>query len=206
MTRRTSRSFAFVRKLQKQHTLVWAVLSLPVKLLCTCILGKNVYLYMEKSWDGGRVWPSLNDSPPKKAEVLHHTDWLNYIHGFSFTASYSLCFVLVPPPSRPPSDPPLHLSHSFPLHSSSPALKGVRPDVDGEPEGGAGLVVALVAEQRVHRHHLQVQRVFSGPRHGTGQHQHCTDVIDLLQEVKPYKSYTGKSSFFFFFLHILARL
>lgn len=63
------------------------------------------------------------------------------------------------------------------LHSSS--LKGVRPDIDGESEGGAGLVVALVADQRVHRHHLQVQRVLSGPRDGTGQDQHGTDVIDL---------------------------
>lgn len=65
------------------------------------------------------------------------------------------------------------------LHSSSSSLKGVLPDVDGESEGGAGLVVALVAEQRVNRHHLQVQRVFSGSRHSTSQDQHGTDVIDL---------------------------
>lgn len=72
-------------------------------------------------------------------------------------------------------------------HSSSPssaALKGVRPDVDGESEGEAGLVGALVAEQRVNWNHLQVQRVLSGPRHGTGQHQHGADVIDLLERTK----------------------
>lgn len=64
--------------------------------------------------------------------------------------------------------------------SSSSSLKGVRPDVDGESEGGACLIVVLVVDQRVNGHHLQVQRVLSGPWHGTGQHQHGTDVIDLL--------------------------
>lgn len=49
------------------------------------------------------------------------------------------------------------------------ALEGVGADVDGESEGGAALVVALVAEQRVDRHHLQVQRVLARARHGPGQ-------------------------------------
>lgn len=64
------------------------------------------------------------------------------------------------------------------------SLKGVRPDVDGESEGGAGLVAALVAEQRVNWHHLQVQRVLSGSRDSAGQHQHGTDIIDLLEKKK----------------------
>lgn len=64
------------------------------------------------------------------------------------------------------------------LHSSS-SLKGVRPNIDGESEGRAGLVAALVAKQGINRHHLQVQRVLSGSGHSTGQYQHGTDVIDL---------------------------
>ena len=68
--------------------------------------------------------------------------------------------------------------------SSSSSLEGVWPHIDGESEGRAGLVAALVAEQRVNRHHLQVQRVLSGPRHGAGQHQHGADVIDLLEKTK----------------------
>lgn len=81
--------------------------------------------------------------------------------------------------------PQLSLSFSLYLHSSSSSsLKGVRPDVDGESEGGAGLVAALVAEQRVNWHHLQVQRVLSGPGHSAGQHQHGADIIDLLEKTK----------------------
>lgn len=91
----------------------------------------------------------------------------------------------------PPISP--SLSRSLPFRSSSPDLKGVRPNVDGEPEGGAGLVGALVAKQRVHRHHLQVQRIFPGPRHSAGQHQHGTDIIDLLQGMKPYVNYTERN-------------
>lgn len=108
----------------------------------------------------------------EKLRVWHHSDWLNHINHFCF---FCICL-----------SPYLYLSvslHSSSLSSSS-ALKGVRPDVDGESEGGAGLVVALVAEQRVHWHHLQVQRVLSGPRHGAGQHQHGTDIIDLLEKMK----------------------
>lgn len=65
-----------------------------------------------------------------------------------------------------------------------PALEGVRPDIDRKSERRAGLVASLVAEQRVDRHHLQVQRVLPGSRHGTGQNQHGADVIDLLKETK----------------------
>lgn len=74
--------------------------------------------------------------------------------------------------------------HSSSSSSSSSALKGVRSDIDGESEDEAGLIGALVAEQRVNWHHLQVQRVLSGPRHGTGQHQHGADIIDLLEKTK----------------------
>lgn len=72
----------------------------------------------------------------------HHSDWLNCIdHSFLqlLNPFLHLCFS--------------HLVFSVSLHfssSSSPSpLKGVWADVDGEPEGGAGLVAALVAEQRV---------------------------------------------------------
>lgn len=96
----------------------------------------------------------------------HHSDWLNCIDGFCV---FGVCF------SSARSS-----SFSVSLHfPSSSSLKGVWPDVDGESEGGAGLVGALVAEQRVHGHHLQVQRVLSGSRHSAGQHQHGTDIIDL---------------------------
>lgn len=61
-----------------------------------------------------------------------------------------------------------------------PPLKGVWPHVNGESEGRAALVGTLVAEERVHGHHLQVQRVLSGPGHSAGQHQHGADVVDLL--------------------------
>lgn len=64
------------------------------------------------------------------------------------------------------------------------SLKSVRPDVNGESEGRAALVGALVAEEGVNGHHLQVQRVLPGPRHGTGQHQHGIDVVDLLEKMK----------------------
>lgn len=124
----------------------------------------------------------------KKLRALHHSDWLNYIHHFSFTASFFPFF------SRLCLHPSPHLSRSLPFHSSSPDLKGVRPDVDGEPEGRAGLVGALIAEQRVHRHHLQVQRIFPGPWYSAGQHQHGTDIIDLLEGMKPYMNYTERNS------------
>lgn len=59
----------------------------------------------------------------------------------------------------------------------------MRPHVNGESEGRAALVGALVAEEGVDGHHLQVQRVLSGSRHGAGQHQHGADVVDLLGKI-----------------------
>lgn len=59
----------------------------------------------------------------------------------------------------------------------------MRPHVNGESEGRAALIGALVAEEGVDGHHLQVQRVLSGSRHGAGQHQHGADVVDLLAKI-----------------------
>lgn len=74
--------------------------------------------------------------------------------------------------------------HPLSLLPLPPVLKGVRPDINGESEGRAALVGALVAEERVDGHHLQVQRVFPGPGHGSGQHQHGADVVDLLEKME----------------------
>lgn len=117
------------------------------------------------------VWLSLEVQKAKSVT----SQWLVELHRPLLFYSLISFFVSVFLPSS------FSPSFSVSLHSSSSSsLKAVRSNVDGESEGGAGLVVALVAEQRVNWHHLQVQRVLSGPRHGTGQHQHGADIIDLL--------------------------
>lgn len=130
-------------------------------------------LFLDNVWWADRnVWLSLDNKAHKASQ------WLVELHRLFFTAPYSFFCIFVSPTWLSLSLS-LHL-FSVSLHSSFSPLKAVWADVDGESQGGAGLVV----EQRVGWHHLQVQCVLSGPRHSPSQHQHGTDVIDLLQNTE----------------------
>lgn len=51
----------------------------------------------------------------------------------------------------------------------------MRPNVDGQAQDRTG----VVAHERVHRNHLQIQHVLSGAVHSTGENKHGADVVDL---------------------------
>ncbi len=54
----------------------------------------------------------------------------------------------------------------------------MRPNVDGQAQDRTG----VVAHERVHRNHLQIQHVLSGAVHSTGENKHGADVVDLLRK------------------------
>ncbi len=60
--------------------------------------------------------------------------------------------------------------------SISLSSESMRANINGETQNRAGLVV----HERIDRHHLQIEDVLLRSRHCSGQHQHGTDVVDLL--------------------------
>lgn len=65
---------------------------------------------------------------------------------------------------------------SYGCLSISLSSESMRPNINGETQNRAGLVV----HERTDRHHLQIEDVLLRSRHCSGQHQHGTDVVDLL--------------------------
>lgn len=51
----------------------------------------------------------------------------------------------------------------------------MRPNIDGQAQDRTG----VVAHERVHRNHLQIQHVLTGAVDGTGENKHGADVVDL---------------------------
>lgn len=99
--------------------------------------------------------------------VMMSVSWQTYPALKPFLLDESISASTLPPPFSP-LWASLHLSR----------LKGMRPNVDGQAQDRTG----VVAHERVHRNHLQIQHVLSGAIHGTGENKHCADVVDLLRK------------------------